>query len=136
MALQPHLPTSYLADVVRRKPLAGIGKPGIPLRCVLANNGPGLPVFDTQSVDSVELVADEIGAGAQSLAERAEEALTGPVRENETGVCRDDQVVARAKDLVNDNIAITSGWTGILIKLVRNWDSSTFLPSGRGRTAL
>lgn len=84
---QPHFPTNHLADVVKRKPLAGIGKPGIPLRGVLTNNGPSLPVFDTQSVNGVELVTDEIGASAQSLTERAEEALTSPVCENKTGVC-------------------------------------------------
>jgi hypothetical protein len=70
------------------------GETSIPLRRVLANNGTSLAILDTKRIDRVKLAANEVGCGAQRLAERAEESLARPEREDEARVGVDNELLA------------------------------------------
>ncbi len=81
---------STSAHIKRRQTLSSVGEAGVPLRCVLADNGAGLPVFDTQGLGRVELAADELGCGVECLTEGTEEGLARPVGKDEARIRSND----------------------------------------------
>ena len=106
VAARHTVPGLRSTDIERRQALSRVSEARIPLWSVLAHNRTALPALDTQRVDCVELTADELCRGFQFLAERAEETLAGPVREDEARIWRNDEQVIGGEDLVDDNLAV------------------------------
>ena len=103
-----------LANIIRRQPGASRSETSIPLGRVLADDSADLAVGDAEQVNRVELVADEVGAGAQRLAEGAEECLTGTEAEDEASVLGHNELLVGCKDLIDDEGAVGAGDAGAL----------------------
>lgn len=72
-----------MAHVIVGEAASGADEAHFVLGRTLADDGAGLTSSHAKAVDCVELHTDEVSRGSEGVAEGAEEACAGPVREDE-----------------------------------------------------
>ncbi|KAK5636481.1 hypothetical protein RRF57_012193 [Xylaria bambusicola] len=104
---KPGYPLADIARIVRKRGIR-TDEASLPLRCALADNGTCSTPGDTERVSCCQLIADEVGAGAESLAQRAEEAPARVELEEEAYARRDHQVLVSGEYIIDDRLAVAS----------------------------
>ena len=87
----------------------------LPLRCVLADNSARGTAADAEALRRRQLVADEVGVGAEALAQRAEEAPASVVLKEEAGAGSDYYGLVGGEDVRYDRLAVFSRWRVALL---------------------
>ncbi len=85
-------------------------KAGLPLRRVLADDSACRTPADADRLGRRQLGADEVGVGAEPLAQRAEEAPARVVLEEEACARSNHHALVGGEHITYDNFAVAGHW--------------------------